>query len=123
MTSLPFKLRAINSRGMSKLMMAGINTLFIMANEVICPPIQSIVVVTSPIGVQAPPAFAAMMIMPANNKRSSYCSKIFFIKETITIVVVKLSKMALRKKVTMPTIHMRFCKLFVLIRLVITSKP
>ena len=33
--------------------------------------IQSIVVVTSPIGVQAPPAFAAMIIKPAYHIRSS----------------------------------------------------
>jgi len=34
-----------------------------------CPPIHSIVVVTSPIGDQAPPALAAMTTMPANSHR------------------------------------------------------
>jgi hypothetical protein len=36
-----------------------------------CPFIQSIVVVTSPIGVQTPPALAAITIMAPNSLRSS----------------------------------------------------
>ncbi len=41
---------------------------FMILAVVICPPIQSMVVVTSPIGDQAPPALAAMTIIPAKNK-------------------------------------------------------
>ena len=48
----------------------GMNSVFMMFTVVICPPIQSMVVVTSPIGVHAPPAFAAITIIPAKNNRS-----------------------------------------------------
>jgi hypothetical protein len=40
-------------------------------NVVTWPPIQSMVVVTSPIGDHAPPAFAAITMMPATKMRSS----------------------------------------------------
>ena len=40
-------------------------------------PIQSMVVVTSPMGEKAPPAFAAMMIKPANQILSSLFFTIF----------------------------------------------
>ena len=69
-------------------------------SAVTCPPIHNIVVVTSPIGDHAPPAFAAITIIEANSNRSSLRSSSFRISETITMVVVRLSRMALRKKVT-----------------------
>ena len=54
-------------------------------------PIHNIVVVTSPIGDQAPPAFAAMIIKPANHNLSLF-SLISFLKIVIrTMVAVKLS--------------------------------
>ena len=90
---------------------------------VICPPIQSMVVVTSPMGVHAPPALAAITMMPAKKSRSSRLPSSFFISDTITMVVVKLSRIELRKNVTMPTIHIRSESLVVLMREVITSKP
>ena len=68
-------------------------------SAVICPPIQSIVVVTSPSGDQAPPALAAITVMPIKNNRCSLSIINFLSNETITIVVVRLSKMAERKKV------------------------
>jgi hypothetical protein len=37
----------------------------------ICPPIHNIVVVTSPIGDQTPPALAAITVIPTNRSRSS----------------------------------------------------
>ena len=43
----------------------GRNTPLTMAAEVTCPPIHSMVVVTSPIGDQAPPALAAITTSPA----------------------------------------------------------
>ena len=104
-------------------MREGINKPFMISSAVIWPPIQSMVVVTSPIGVQAPPALAAITIIPAKNKRSSLCSRSFFIRETITIVVVRLSKIALRKNETKPTIHIKVESFLVLILEVITSKP
>ena len=43
----------------------GRNTSFIICIPLICPPIHNMVVVTSPIGDQAPPALAAITIMEA----------------------------------------------------------
>src|SRR5712672_1967363 len=94
-----------------------------MARGVICPPIQSMVVVTSPMADQAPPALAAMTIIDAKNKRSLGLSSSFRISEIITIVVVRLSRIALRKKVTKPTSHIRVACFLVRISEVITSKP
>jgi hypothetical protein len=76
-----------------------------MASVVIWPPIHSMVVVTSPIGDQAPPELAAMTMMPAKNRRSSCLASSLRISEIITMVVVRLSRTALRKKVTKPTSH------------------
>ncbi len=94
-----------------------------MLIEVIWPPIHSIVVVTSPIGDQAPPELAAMTMMPAKNSRSAWFASSLRISEIMTMVVVRLSSSALRKKVTKPTSHIRVESCCVLIRLVITSKP
>jgi len=57
------KVKIIN--GMSKHTILGKMRAFIIPPAEISPPIQSIVVVTSPIGLQAPPAFAAITITPA----------------------------------------------------------
>jgi hypothetical protein len=72
---------------------------------VIWPPIQSIVVVTSPMGDQAPPELAAITIMPANRMRSSRSSSNLRTSDTITMVVVRLSSRALRKKLIRPISH------------------
>ena len=90
---------------------------------VIWPPIQSMVVVTSPIGDQAPPAFAAMTMMPAKNRRSAWLDSSLRISEIMTMVVVRLSSSAERKKVTKPTSHISFDNWAVRMRLVMTSKP
>jgi hypothetical protein len=94
-----------------------------MARLVICPPIQSIVVVTSPMGDHTPPEFAAMTTMPANISRSSCLWSNLRIKDTITMVVVKLSRIALRKNVTVPTSQIKPESLTGLMRAVITSNP
>ena len=98
-------------------------TPLMMARGVICPPIQSMVVVTSPIADQAPPALAAITIIDAKNRRSLWLASSFLISEIMTIVVVKLSSIALRKKVTKPTSHINVACFLVRISEVMTSKP
>ncbi len=100
--------------GTIMLIMEARKTPFMIARVVIWPPIQSMVVVTSPIGLQAPPALAAITMMPAKNNRSSCLSSSFFISEIITMVVVRLSSTELRKKVTKPTSQIRVDCLVVL---------
>ena len=122
-TTWPLSKKLVTNSGTNKFTSEGKNKPLIISRAVICPPIQSMVVVTSPMGDQAPPALAAMMMMPAKNKRSSRLSSSFFINDTITMVVVRLSKMALRKNVTKPTNHIRLESFVVLMREVMTSKP
>jgi hypothetical protein len=90
---------------------------------VICPPIQSIVVVTSPIGDHAPPALAAITIIPPKNKRMSLFGTSFRISDTITMEVVRLSSNADKKKVTQQTTHSKVFGFFVLMRSVIILNP
>ena len=73
-----------------------------------CPPIHSIVVVTSPIGDQAPPALAAMTTMPAKSQRVCRSSMSLRNSDTMTMDVVKLSSRAEKKKVKTHTIHSIF---------------
>ena len=94
-----------------------------MLVAVICPPIHSIVVVTSPMGDHAPPAFAATTIIPANNIRSSLSSIIFRMRETITMVEVKLSNTADKKKVIPHNNHNNLDLLRVLIAEVMIVNP
>src|SRR5688572_4809689 len=94
--------------------LGSISVLIILTAE-ICPPIHNIVVVTSPMGDQAPPALAAMTIMPAKNKRMFLFGTSFRTRETMTIDVVRLSRMAERKKVTPQIIHNNVFGFFVLI--------
>lgn len=111
------------SSGISKLSSDGRNTAFMMLTGVIWPPIQSIVVVTSPITVQAPPALAAITMMDANSRRSFLLPISFWISEIITMVVVRLSRIELRKNVTKPMIHIRVVCFVVRMIEVMTSKP
>ena len=78
-------------------------------------PIHNMVVVTSPIGDQAPPALAAMMIKPANQILSLLFGIIFLSIVIRTIVAVKLSIIAERMKANMEMIHNRVDFLLVLI--------
>src|SRR3990170_983075 len=110
-------------RGTRRHMILGNSKFLITSGAVICPPIQSIVVVTSPIGDQAPPALAAMIINPTKNNLISRLGMSFRIKDTITMVVVRLSKTADRKKVIQQTIHNNFLGSRVLIISVINLKP
>ena len=97
--------------------------LIIIFPVVICPPIHNIVVVTSPIGVQAPPALAAITTIPIKNILVCLSLINFLNKETITMVVVRLSRTAERKNVTMLIIQSNLRLSFVVILLVMTSKP
>ena len=71
-------------------------------------PIHNIVVVTSPIGDQAPPAFAAIIINPANQILVSLLGTTFCKIVIKTIVAVKLSIMAERTKAKIAKIHSNF---------------
>ena len=101
----------------------GINTFAIMPVAVICPPIHSMVVVTSPTGDQAPPALAAITIRPAKYHRIFWSSMIFDTSDTITMVVVKLSSNDERKKVIMVIMASSLLAFLVWILSVITRKP
>src|ERR1700722_17947766 len=84
---------------------AGINSSFIILRADTSPPIHNIVVVTSPIGVHAPPALAAITTPPPISNLSSG-SFVNLVKSVIiTTVVVKLSRIADKKKDTNPIIH------------------
>ena len=86
-------------------------------------PIHSMVVVTSPMGDHAPPAFAAMIISPANQTLSLF-SAINFLRIVInTIVAVRLSMMADKIKAKIHMIHNSDLFLFVLINCFIVAKP
>ena len=85
--------------------------------------IQSIVVVTSPIGDQAPPALAAITIKPANHNLK-FLSLIIFCRIVIsTIVAVRLSIIADNIKASIANIHRRLFLDLVLIKDLIFSKP
>ena len=77
-------------------------------------------VVTSPNGLQAPPALAAITVIPTKNNRCSLLSINLRSSDTITIVVVRLSSTALKKKVSPPIIQSSLTALLVFIRSVIT---
>ena len=101
----------------------GINKYFISCTVVTFLPIQSIVVVTSPIGDHAPPALAAITISPANHNLSSLF-KIIFLKIVInTIVAVRLSMMAERIKARKENIQSNFTFELVLTKALIAENP
>src|SRR5215208_1078102 len=101
----------------------GTNRIVMILAVEIWPPIHNIVVVTSPIGVHAPPAFAAITIMPAKKSRMSRFGISFRINETITIAVVRLSRIDERKNVTQHISHSKVFGFLVLILSVISRKP
>ena len=86
-------------------------------------PIQSMVVVTSPIGEKAPPAFAAIMINPANQILSSLFLMIFCKIEINTIVAVKLSIIADKIKASIENIHKSFFLLLKFTYPLMVEKP
>ena len=74
-------------------------------------------------GDQAPPALAAMMINPAKYQRSDLRVKNFLKMANITMVVVRLSSTADRKKVSKHNIQSNTNMLLVFMTLRIISKP
>ena len=112
-----------NIRGIISENKEGTNKRRIIVRAVTCPPIQSIVVVTSPTGDQAPPALAAMMIIPAKIHLSFCPVTSLRTMETITIAVVRLSMNAERKNAMILRIQRSFRFLRTLILSVITSNP
>ena len=120
---VPFMVKVRKIKGTSVHTMLGIKRPFMMAAAEICPPIQSIVVVTSPIGDQAPPALAAITIIPAKNRRISLSGINLRTNETITMVVVRLSNTEDRKKATIQTTQRRAIGFLVLIRSVMNLNP
>ncbi|MBV6484739.1 MAG: hypothetical protein KFKLKKLM_01253 [Flavobacteriales bacterium] len=85
-------------------------------------PIQSIVVVTSPIGDQAPPALAAIIIKPAYHILS-FASGNSFLKMVInTMVAVRLSIIEDNKKPKIQTIQSSVLFLLVLTKLFMVEK-
>ena len=121
--SLPFIFHAIINVGIAMHTKLGKKVLIIIFQVVTCPPIHSIVVVTSPIGLQAPPAFAEIITRPANNHLCFLSSTSFLKRDTITIVVVRLSNAAERKKVIREILQTSLTVLLVCILSIIIWKP
>lgn len=120
---LPFSERLMKASGTSRLTSEGSSTAPMILSGEIWPPIHSMVVVTSPITVHAPPALAAITTREANNSRSSRRAISRWISEIMTMVVVRLSRIELRKNATKPTSHISLAWLVVPMREVMTSKP
>ncbi len=89
----------------------------------IFPAIQSMMVVTSPIGDHAPPALAARMIMPPKNQRSFWSVINLRSKAIITIAVVRLSSRADSRKVRNESAHSSLTLLLVLMWSVMMLNP
>ena len=83
----------------------GINRYEINSGVVTLSPIQSIVVVTSPIGDHAPPALAAIIISPAYHNRMFLSETTFCKMDISTIVAVRLSIIADRINAKPQKIH------------------
>lgn len=85
--------------------------------------IQSMMVVTSPMGDQAPPLLAAMTITEAQSQRSSRSGTSARSRVTMTIAVVMLSSTADMKKATSASSHRSRRLPRTAMRRVTTAKP
>ncbi|MNE40620.1 hypothetical protein D3C80_1346520 [compost metagenome] len=119
----PLRRKLRISSGTSRHTRLGRNRPRITPEALIWLPIHSMVVVTSPIGDQAPPALAAITTTPTYIQRSGRPRTSLRSSETMTMVVVRLSSTAERKKVMKPTIHSRCTRLRVWMRSVTARKP
>ena len=117
-TSVPFIRRLMINTGMIMLTRLGRMVCTMMEPAVICPPIQSMVVVTSPMATRRP-CVGGDHHQSRKSNRSSFSAMILRSNETSTMVVVRLSSTAERKKVSVAMIHTSFFLLVVLIRFVI----
>ena len=95
----------------------------IILPAVICPPIHNMIVVTSPIGDHAPPAFAAITTILAYVQRVCWSLISLRSRESITIVVVRLSSTADMKNVRKLIIHSSLTLFVAVILSVIILKP
>mmetsp|Transcript_8097 Transcript_8097/g.20792 ORF Transcript_8097/g.20792 Transcript_8097/m.20792 type:complete len:206 (+) Transcript_8097:412-1029(+) len=103
--------------------MDGTMSHLIVSMLLMLPLIQSMVVVTSPMGVQAPPALAARTTAAPKNWRRSGSLTSLRRSETMTMVLVRLSRMALMKKVMPETIQRRDLLDVALMTLVTSLNP
>ena len=101
----------------------GISKWEINSSVVTFSPIQSIVVVTSPIGDHAPPAFAAITINPAYHNLSDLFGTNFWRIEISTIVAVRLSMIADKTNASIEKTHRIAILLLNFIKSLITAKP
>ncbi len=101
----------------------GMNACNITAPVETFPATHSMMVVTSPMGLQAPPEFAARMTMPPKNQRSCLSGINFLRSVTITMAVVRLSRIAEKKKVMKLSTQRSFTLFVVLIWSVMMEKP
>ena len=74
-------------------------------------------------GLQAPPALAARITIPPKNQRSCCSGSSLRNRATITMAVVRLSRIAEKKKVMKLSIQSSFTLLVVLIWSVMMLKP
>ena len=102
---------------------AGMKVSIIILPAVTCPPIQSMIVVTSPIGDHAPPALAPSMTIPQKNQRVFWSAINFLNKAHITMEVVRLSNTDDMKNVRIPIIHNNLRLFVVVILFVMMEKP
>ena len=122
-TMSPLRVLPSRSTGTTMQTRLGSRVFTMMLTVVTCPLIQSMMVVTSPMGLQAPPALAARMTMPAKSQRSFLSAMSLRRSATMTMAVVMLSSRAERKKVRMETTQRSFFLSVVLMRSVMTVKP
>src|SRR5690606_11439167 len=101
----------------------GINKCSINNAVVTLSPIHNMVVVTSPMGDQAPPAFAAIMMTPAYQILTSRSKMIFWRMEIKTIVAVRLSIIDESMKAKKEKIQSNLFLLLVLTNDLIVAKP
>ena len=104
------------NKGISRDTKAGKKRCSISFKGLTFPAIQSMVVVTSPIGDHAPPALAAMMTKPANHMRSSLSGTILRKMEMSTIVAVRLSMMEESTKARVATTSSNWYAVLTLMR-------
>mmetsp|Transcript_15262 Transcript_15262/g.45248 ORF Transcript_15262/g.45248 Transcript_15262/m.45248 type:complete len:365 (-) Transcript_15262:377-1471(-) len=110
--NVPIRQRTL---GMTKLHSSG--------TVVTWPPMYSIVVVMSPIGVHAPPALEATTTMPPSRWRNAWSCTNFCSNEIMTITTVRLFSTEDRRNVRMPTTSRRSRFLVALIDFVMMSNP
>ena len=103
LSSVPFSVRAMTSVGTPAQMMLGMRMPVMMPIVETLPLIQSMMVVTSPIGENAPPALAARIIMPAYLSLVSLSVMIVLRTMVMTMLVVMLSRSAERMNVSPTT--------------------